>query len=42
LTTSGVDEASMRSILSLLISPLATSAARCGLDWLSLETIWIV
>jgi hypothetical protein len=42
LTTSGVDEASIMSIWSELIRPLATSAARWGLDWLSRGTIWIL
>jgi hypothetical protein len=42
LTTSGVDDASMKSIWSELMRPLATSAARCGLDWLSRARIWIL
>ena len=37
LVVSGVEAASMRSTLSLTISSLATSAARLGLDWLSLD-----
>src|SRR6202008_3016912 len=36
LVVSGVEATSIRSILSLTISSLATSAARLGLDWLSL------
>ena len=36
LVVSGVEATSIRSILSLTISSRATSAARLGLDWLSL------
>ena len=36
LVVSGVEATSIRSILSWTISSLATSAARLGLDWLSL------
>src|SRR3954451_19863914 len=39
LTVSGVDVVSMRSTASELIRSLATWAARCGSDWLSLSTI---
>jgi hypothetical protein len=35
LVVSGVEATVIRSILSLTISSLATSAARLGLDWLS-------
>jgi hypothetical protein len=42
LTTSGVDDASIRSTVLALMSSLATWAARSGLDWLSLGMIWIV
>src|SRR5271167_134273 len=36
LVVSGVEATSIRSSLFDTISSLATSAARCGLDWLSL------
>ena len=38
LVVSGVEATSIRSTLSRTISSLATSAARLGLDWLSLTT----
>jgi hypothetical protein len=38
LVVSGVDATSIRSILLETISSRATSAARLGLDWLSLTT----
>ena len=37
-TVSGVEATSIRSTSSSTISSLATSAARFGLDWLSLTT----
>ena len=38
LVVSGVEATSIRLTSSLTISSLATSAARFGLDWLSLTT----